>query len=168
MKQLTNAKRVWKLKRNSLSPFYLRWMAKTFGIPWANQDDWNPQISQQIKKNWKKLTLQHRFYMVLNLSKTDNQDIWNYAVHKRVKNHLLFFLGADPLGAFRHRSTRDLPPIFSLPRTETKYCTLIKRKQNFSSYIGKFRWDRVQSHMRKGFLVYEEMHKYFQYTWGGR
>ncbi len=113
-----------------------------------------------------KLTLQHRLYMVLNLSKTDNQEFWNYSMQyiiHSVKNHLLFFLGADPLGAFRHRSTRDLPPIFSLPRTETKYCTLIKKNTKLSSYIGKFRWERVQSHMRKGFLVYEEMHKYFHH-----
>ncbi len=25
----------------------------------------------------------------------------------------------------------------------------------------KFRWDRVQSHMRKGHLIYEEIRKYF-------
>jgi hypothetical protein len=31
----------------------------------------------------------------------------------------------------------------------------------FSSYIRKFRWDRVaKSYMRKGFLIYEEMPKY--------
>jgi hypothetical protein len=94
---------------------------------------------------------------------TDIQDSRNYAAHNRVKNHLLFFLGADPLGAFRHRSTLDLPPILSLPGTEIKYCTLIKKKSKFSSYIGNFRWDRVQSHKRKGFLVYEEMHKYFHH-----
>ncbi len=45
-----------------------------------------------------------------------------------------------------------------------KFClyTLIKKKRRFSSYIRKFRWDRVQSHMymRKGSLIYEEMRKY--------
>jgi hypothetical protein len=32
--------------------------------------------------------------------------------------------------------------------------TLIKKKRKFSSYIRKFRWDQ-------GFLIYEEMHRYF-------
>ncbi len=36
-----------------------------------------------------------------------------------------------------------------------------KKKIKFSSYIGKFRVEQLQSHMRKGFLIYEEMHKYF-------
>jgi hypothetical protein len=40
--------------------------------------------------------------------------------------------------------------------------TLIKNKTKFSSYIRKFRWDRVQC---KGFLIYEEMHKYFHHTY---
>ncbi len=39
-------------------------------------------------------------------------------------------------------------------------CTLIKKKTEFSSYIRKSRWDRVQSHTW-GFLIYEEIHKYF-------
>jgi hypothetical protein len=40
---------------------------------------------------------------------------------------------------------------------------LIKKKTKFSSYIWKFSWDRVQSHihMRKGFLKCEEMRKYW-------
>ncbi len=40
--------------------------------------------------------------------------------------------------------------------------TLIKKKIKFSSYIGKFRVEQLQkSYIRKGFLIYEEMHKYF-------
>jgi hypothetical protein len=41
--------------------------------------------------------------------------------------------------------------------------TLIKKKIKFSSYIRKFRVEQLQSHtyMRKGFLIYEEMLKYF-------
>jgi hypothetical protein len=40
--------------------------------------------------------------------------------------------------------------------------TLIKKKIKFSSYIRKFRSGAVaKSYMRKGFLIYEEMHKYF-------
>ncbi len=40
--------------------------------------------------------------------------------------------------------------------------TLIKKKIKFSSYIGKFRVEQLQSHiMRKGFLKCEEMGKYF-------
>jgi hypothetical protein len=32
--------------------------------------------------------------------------------------------------------------------------TLIKKETQFSSYIRKFKWDRVQkSYMRKGFLI---------------
>jgi hypothetical protein len=42
-----------------------------------------------------------------------------------------------------------------------KKSALIKKKTKFSTYIMKFRWDRVQSHMRKGFLIYEEMRKFF-------
>jgi hypothetical protein len=39
---------------------------------------------------------------------------------------------------------------------------LIKKKTKFSSYIRKFRWDRVQNHIfGRGFLIYEEMHKLF-------
>jgi hypothetical protein len=40
---------------------------------------------------------------------------------------------------------------------------LIKKKIKFSSYLGKFRVEQLQSHirMRKGFLIYEEMGKYF-------
>ncbi len=40
--------------------------------------------------------------------------------------------------------------------------TLIKRKIKFSSYIRKFRVERLQIIwcMRKGFLIFEEMHKY--------
>jgi len=38
---------------------------------------------------------------------------------------------------------------------------LIKNKTKFSLYIRKFRWDRVQSYMRKGFLIYEEMREFF-------
>jgi hypothetical protein len=30
--------------------------------------------------------------------------------------------------------------------------------------MGKFRWD-AKSYMRKGFLIYEEMHKYFHYMY---
>jgi hypothetical protein len=42
--------------------------------------------------------------------------------------------------------------------------TLIKKKTKFSSYIRKFRWDQgAKSYMRKGFLIYEEMHKYFHH-----
>jgi hypothetical protein len=37
--------------------------------------------------------------------------------------------------------------------------TLIKKKAKFYSNIRKFKWDRLQ--MRKGFLIYEEMRKYF-------
>ncbi len=145
MKQLRNAKRNWNLKRNSFTPFYLRWMA--YHEP-TRMTEILKYPNVLLYNFFLRLRLQHRLYMVLNLSKTDNQEFWNlqYAVHNtvhRVKNHLLFFLGADPLGAFRHRSTRDLPPIFSLPGTEIKYCTLIKKKSKFSSYIGNFRWDRV-------------------------
>ncbi len=44
-----------------------------------------------------------------------------------------------------------------------KFPTLIKNKIKFSSYIGKFRVEQLQSHIyvRKGFLIYEEMRKYF-------
>jgi hypothetical protein len=40
---------------------------------------------------------------------------------------------------------------------------LIKEKIKFSSYIGKFRVEHAvaKSFMRKGFLIYEEMRKYF-------
>jgi hypothetical protein len=38
---------------------------------------------------------------------------------------------------------------------------LIKKKSKFSSYIRKFRVEQLQSHKRKGFLIYEEMRKYF-------
>jgi hypothetical protein len=38
---------------------------------------------------------------------------------------------------------------------------LIKKKIKFSSYIGKFRVAVAKSYMRKGFLIYEEMRKYF-------
>jgi hypothetical protein len=41
----------------------------------------------------------------------------------------------------------------------TLYCTLIKKKIKFSSYIRKFRMEQLQSHM-KGFLIYEKMFKY--------
>ena len=39
----------------------------------------------------------------------------------------------------------------------------IKKKIKFSSYIGKFRVEHAvaKSYMRKGFLIYEEMRKYF-------
>jgi hypothetical protein len=37
--------------------------------------------------------------------------------------------------------------------------TLIKKKNKFSSYIGKFRV--AKSNMRKGFQIYGEMRKYF-------
>jgi hypothetical protein len=42
-------------------------------------------------------------------------------------------------------------------------CTLIKKKIKFSSYLRKFRVEQLQSHicMRKGFLICEEMRKYF-------
>ncbi len=36
-----------------------------------------------------------------------------------------------------------------------------KKKMKFSSYIRKFRVEQLQSHMRMGFLIYEEMRKYF-------
>ncbi len=39
---------------------------------------------------------------------------------------------------------------------------LIKKKTKFSSCIRKFRWDRLQSHIWKGFLIYEEMRKYLK------
>jgi hypothetical protein len=38
--------------------------------------------------------------------------------------------------------------------------TLIKNKIKFSLYIRKFRMEKLQSHMRKGFLIYEELRKY--------
>ncbi len=40
---------------------------------------------------------------------------------------------------------------------------LVIKKIKFSSYIGKFRVEQViaKSYMRKGFLIYEEMRKYF-------
>jgi hypothetical protein len=37
---------------------------------------------------------------------------------------------------------------------------LIKNKIKFSSYIGKFRMEHLQSHMRGRALIYEEMRKY--------
>jgi hypothetical protein len=41
---------------------------------------------------------------------------------------------------------------------------LIKKKTKFSLYVRKFRWDRVKkSHMRKGFLIYEEMRIFSPY-----
>jgi hypothetical protein len=44
---------------------------------------------------------------------------------------------------------------------QTEY-TLIKKKIKFSSYLRKFRWDRLQSQNEEGLLntLYEEMHKY--------
>jgi hypothetical protein len=39
--------------------------------------------------------------------------------------------------------------------------TLIKKKIKFSSHIRKFRVEQMQSYMREGFLIYEEMRKYF-------
>ncbi len=40
--------------------------------------------------------------------------------------------------------------------------TLIKKKIKFSSYIRKFRGGAVEkSYLKKGFLIYEEMRKYF-------
>ncbi len=40
--------------------------------------------------------------------------------------------------------------------------TVTKKRTKFSSYIRKFRWDRLQSYIwgRKSFLIYEEMRKY--------
>ncbi len=39
---------------------------------------------------------------------------------------------------------------------------LIKKKTKFSTYIRKFRWGSgAKSYMRKGFLIYEEMRKFF-------
>ncbi len=51
------------------------------------------------------------------------------------------------------------------------YCTccttLIKKKTQFSSYIRKL-GSGAKSKMRKGFLIYEEMRKFFPiHTWGG-
>jgi hypothetical protein len=41
-------------------------------------------------------------------------------------------------------------------------CTLIKKKIKFSSYIRKIQSGAVaKSYMRKAFLIYEEMRKYF-------
>ncbi len=42
--------------------------------------------------------------------------------------------------------------------------TMKKKKIKFSSYIRKFRVEQLQSHpyMKKGFLMHEEMRKYFQ------
>ncbi len=43
--------------------------------------------------------------------------------------------------------------------------TLIKNKTKFSAYIRKFRWIQMgsgaKSYIRKGFLIYEEMRKFF-------
>ncbi len=48
--------------------------------------------------------------------------------------------------------------------------TLIKKKIEFSSYIWKFRVEQLQSHIwgRPGFLIYEEMRKYFPIYEGRR
>ncbi len=51
-----------------------------------------------------------------------------------------------------HQGLRGLPERVSL--------ALIKKKIKFSSYIGKFR-AVAKSYMRMGFLIYEEMRKYF-------
>ncbi len=42
-----------------------------------------------------------------------------------------------------------------------------KNKRKFYSFIRKFRWERLQSHMymRKGFLIYEKMRKYLVTRW---
>jgi hypothetical protein len=42
------------------------------------------------------------------------------------------------------------------------YTTLIKKKRKYSSYIGKFRWDRVGCKVifEESFLIYEEFRKY--------
>ncbi len=52
------------------------------------------------------------------------------------------------------------------PRVKVDYrpqlSTLMKKIIKFSSYIRKFRSEAVaKSYMRKGFLIYEKMRKYF-------
>ncbi len=39
-------------------------------------------------------------------------------------------------------------------RGRRRNAALIKKNTKFSSYIRKFRWDRLQSHIRKGFLIH--------------
>ncbi len=61
------------------------------------------------------------------------------------------------------RDTYDLRPYVSFNRIKSvvRVNALIKKKIKFSSYIRKFRRERLQrSYMRKGFLIYEEMSKY--------
>jgi hypothetical protein len=41
--------------------------------------------------------------------------------------------------------------------------TLIKKKTTFSSYKDIQMGSGAKSYMRKGFLIYEEMHKYFHH-----
>ncbi len=42
--------------------------------------------------------------------------------------------------------------------------SLIEKQPKFASYVRKFRWFSGEKlYMRKGFLIYEEMHKYFHH-----
>ena len=47
------------------------------------------------------------------------------------------------------------------PDPKTYHHHTEKKKIKFSSYIRKFRVEQLQSYMRKGFLIYEQMRKYF-------
>ncbi len=94
-----------------------------------------------------------------------------YQVNKSKKLRVLSaFLTCSNYNPFFCYCMSDCPhcvnPATSLPRA------LIKKETKFSSYIRKFRWDRVQSHtvlyMRKSFLIYEETHKFFHHMWGSR
>ncbi len=62
------------------------------------------------------------------------------------------------------------PPMTRVTVSVTQvHSTLIKNKTKFSSYIGnKQMGSGAKSYMRKGFLIYEEMHKYFHHILGGR
>ncbi len=96
------------------------------------------------------------------------QDQWKI-VSLMVSNHIYWF--QVPAGQVRDEHIRDDEVPAEQVKTEQATAeklnkcilnrsTLIKTKTKFSSYIRKFRWDRLQSHMWKSFLMYEEMRKY--------
>ncbi len=47
------------------------------------------------------------------------------------------------------------------PRRRISDKSTDKKKIKFSSFISKFRVEQLQTYMRKGFLRYEEIRKYF-------
>jgi hypothetical protein len=60
----------------------------------------------------------------------------------------------------RHELVFEMQDLLNIKKFLVHHA-LIKNKIKFSSYIRKFRRERLQSYTsRKGFLIYEEMRKY--------